>query len=765
MPKRPNTVLRILVPALAILLGLGVVAAVFVNAGGGRQSPAPPAGAPAEAGAGKDAGRGQPGAPAEGPPPAQVETGLEEDAATEPAPETGVPGEAFTRAELEALRALSFAGDPLATGFAPLGGLGFESPYAMRVDFSHIGAGIRSLRLAREFDSVASERRARRGEEVDPERFVEVQGQAASPTAIIVPMAALGIEIDGVLVPLTSAAGEPAWRQVAADRPGAFEAFVVDGEGERVLRVERVYTLEPGSHDLRIRQRVENLTDRPMTIRWRQFGQIDLFPDAGYGGEKRRVRFGYLPDARSEPSRQWVGASDFLWPRNKFIGAGGVPAGEKDFPGGMIWPNARSREREYELVWVGVTNRYFAAVAHPLIDVDAAAPDKRFENVERVDRVVLPGKDAMVLGFQAPAEPLAPGGTRSYDMGLYAGPLSKDVLAAQPMLQRLGVDGIIVYNFGGFCAFCTFTWLTTPLLGLLRFFAGLTGDWALAIILLVVCVRTLLHPVTRWSQIRMQVFGKQMQNMAPKQKAIQEKYKDDKQRMQQEMARLWREEGISPAGFLGCLPMFLQSPVWIALYATLYFAVELRHEPAFFGVFQALTNNAWPFLADLAEPDRAIYFGGAGITLPLVGEINSINLLPLLLGVVFYIQQKYLTPPTTGALTPEQESQQRMMKIMMVVMFPLIMYPAPSGLALYFITNSVLGILESRWIRRHVEASGMLEPDRLKKKPREGGFMARLKQMAEEQQKLQAQRGTSPKRAPRVPERESGPSSRRYKKR
>ncbi len=130
--------------------------------------------------------------------------------------------------------------------------------------------------------------------------------------------------------------------------------------------------------------------------------------------------------------------------------------------------------------------------------------------------------------------------------------------------------------------------LTGPLLALLHLLHDITFDWALAIILLVVCVRSVLHPITRWSQLRMLVFGKQMQGMAPKQKAIQEKYKDDPQRLQQEMAKLWREEGISPAGFLGCLPMFLQSPVWIALYAMLYFTIDLRHEPAFFGVFQKI---------------------------------------------------------------------------------------------------------------------------------------------------------------------------------
>ena len=370
-----------------------------------------------------------------------------------------------------------------------------------------------------------------------------------------------------------------------------------------------------------------------------------------------------------------------------------------------------------------------------------------------------------MLSYHSPASSLAPGGTIDYSMGLYAGPLNKSVIRSESMLERLGIDKIVVYNFGGMCAFCTFAWLTGPLLGLLRFLHSLTGDWALAIILLVVCVRSVLHPITRWSQIKMLVFGKQMQNIAPKQKILQERYKDDRQRQQQEMAKLWREEGISPAGFLGCLPMLLQSPVWIALYATLFFAAELRHEPAFFGVFQALTNNAWPFLEDLAKPDRAIYFGNKGPSLPLMGQINSINVLPLLLGVVFYLQQKYLQPPTSGAMTPEQKSQQKMIKIMMVVMFPLIMYGAPSGLSLYFITNSTLGIIESRWIRNQATESGRLEDGNLKKKPKQGGFMARLQKLAQEkQQQQEAQRGMSAKRLPKQGKVDNTPP-RKYKKR
>jgi YidC/Oxa1 family membrane protein insertase len=151
------------------------------------------------------------------------------------------------------------------------------------------------------------------------------------------------------------------------------------------------------------------------------------------------------------------------------------------------------------------------------------------------------------------------------------------------------------------------------------------------------------------------------------------------------------------------------------------------------------------FLGDLAEPDRFVYFGRAIFTLPFMGPIDSFNLLPLLLGVVFFLQQKYLTPPTTTPLTPEQEQQQKIMKVMMVVMFPLLMYNAPSGLSLYFLVNSSLGILESRWIRAHINKHDLLKPVK-KGPPKPGSFMERLQKLAEERQRQMMGRGQQPPR-------------------
>jgi YidC/Oxa1 family membrane protein insertase len=158
--------------------------------------------------------------------------------------------------------------------------------------------------------------------------------------------------------------------------------------------------------------------------------------------------------------------------------------------------------------------------------------------------------------------------------------------------------------------------------------------------------------------------------------------------------------------------MVLQMPIWMALYAVLYIAFELRQQPAFFGIFQSISPD-WAFLSDLSAPDHLIVLPFS-VNLYLF-TLESINLVPLLMGVVFWLQQKYSAPPTT-ALTPEQEQQQKIMKVMMPIMFPLMLYNAPSGLTLYIATSTFIGFLESKRIRGQIERM-----DLLKAGPRKGG--------------------------------------------
>jgi YidC/Oxa1 family membrane protein insertase len=712
-----------------------------------------------------------------------------------PSPRPRTPAEtasAPNQTSLAALRARTFD-DP--TTPPPLGSIDGMGGDTMLVEFSPFGSGIASLKLGEGFfkDVGGTEH-----VELQAQQSVQRQGRS-SLTAV--PFAALAITVsdntpDGTSNSSTIGLAAPGTWRAVGDTPGHFEAFIDDADGNPVLRLDRRYSLTPGTFRITIDRTIENLTDRELTVAWQSAGPIDLpMPVTRYGGDKRRVRFGYLFNEKTQAGFETVTADGELMGRGTALGKHGPDeAGYEGWkPTAPLWPNKKIAKDDQRLVWCAFTDRYFGVAVHPIYDPATPGPNgenKIFEDVSTIDRLVLnpylPRKEAdstvMIMRVNATPETIAAGTASTTTTGVYAGPLLKGPLTADPLLTSLNLNGLIAYNFGGPCGeMCTFSWLTYILMGVLRFTHSLVGDWALAIIILVLIVRTCLHPITKWSQIRLQRFSKQMQAIAPKQQKIREKYKDDQKRQQQEMAKLWQEEGINPAGALGCLPMLLQSPVWIALYATLYFATELRHEAAFWGVFQKISGGEWMFLADLARPDRAIPLPASWhFTPPLVGgiygEIRSINLLPVLMGVVFFLHQKYLSPPPSASMSAEMEQQQKIMKVMFPLMMPIFMYAAPSGLTIYFITNSTLGILENKHIRSSAEKKGLLDPEKIKaekaaKRARSGkpdkpgggsgGFMAKLQALAEQQQAAQQQKAKKVQNTARKPE----VKDRNYKKR
>lgn len=739
MAEAPNKALRWGVIVVAVLAGIGLFTATLRNSSNQiNKPPAPPAGqTPAATPAGQPPAA-TPGAAAG----AGATPGPEKAPA---APEAAAPAPG---AKMPALAAQD-VGDGKAVP-ASIGGVDAAGKAYQKVDFSLTGAGVRVVTLARYYT------------QIDQTEHVELQAQRETLDGrVITAMGLLGVQLDGVYVDLYR---PTVWRETG---PGEFEAMVVEKEGGKaVARVVRRYVLSPESYTIQVRQRVENLTGRPLSVEWFQLGTNDMPTEkVTYGGDRRRLKFGYLIDPTSDPARQIVFANDssLVLDHTQVVGAqkdaSGAPLAEAE-----LWPNATSKKRGYELVWLGTTNRYFAAAVLPLIDASSAKPAKAMSKVRSVDRYLLTASDHEQLAparLNGAAETAPAGGSTDFSLGLYVGPQSAQQVAKDPLALAAGLDQVVHFSFGGPCGCCTFAWLTEPLLKLLILLHDhVTHDWGIAIVLLVVIVRTLLHPVTKWTQIRMQRFGKQMQSIAPKMQQIKEKYANDQVKLQAETGKLWKEEGISPVSMLGCMTTFIQTPVWMALSAMLFFAIELRHQHGLYGVFQTMgtPSGTFPywFLGDLAEPDRFLYFHRTVVTMPLMGEITSFNVLPIFMGVLFYVQQKYISPPQTSAtMTPEQETQMKMMKWMTVFMFPLMMYNAPSGLTLYFFANSLLGILEGKWIKRHIEKHDLLNLDKMRAakaaKPKAGGWMARLqeraekaRQMQEEMQKQQRKAGGPP---------------------
>lgn len=182
-----------------------------------------------------------------------------------------------------------------------------------------------------------------------------------------------------------------------------------------------------------------------------------------------------------------------------------------------------------------------------------------------------------------------------------------------------------------------------------------------------------------------------MQKMGPEIQRIKEKYADDKEALNREMMEFYKKRGFSPV--MGCLPMFLQMPIWIALWGGLQASVELRHA-AFLPVW----------ITDLSAPDALLTWTAQ---LPVIG--NQLNLLPLLLTVAMFFQAKM--QPTAAAATPDQARQQQMMKWMMPAMMLFIFYSTPSGLTLYIMASTAAGVVEQVVIKKHMAAREAVEAE------------------------------------------------------
>jgi len=213
-----------------------------------------------------------------------------------------------------------------------------------------------------------------------------------------------------------------------------------------------------------------------------------------------------------------------------------------------------------------------------------------------------------------------------------------------------------------------FAVLSHILLRGLRIFYGWFGNWGLAVIFLTFVIKLILLPVTHKSLKSMRIMQAEMAVLKPQMDEINERYKDRPDVKQQKVMELYKENGINPLKQMsGCLPMFLQMPIWIALYRMISESVELYRAPFYF------------WLDDLSAQDP--YY-----------------ILPALLGVAMFLQQ--LVTPQPGV----DNAQAKMMKWMMPAMFLFIMLNMPSGLVLYIFANTLLTIVQQQIINRMIPA-------------------------------------------------------------
>jgi len=583
---------------------------------------------------------------------------------------------------------------------ASLGTLTDPATAKMEVDFTRAGAGISSIRFSDIFETVNGKLawdkyRSTGGEQppIDEMYLLSTTHELAYnsdqgiQTAAISVLGASQITINGELLHLTS---PTVWNITGK---GSFEATVVDESNTEVVKITRVWTLDE-AYGLLLKQQVHNLSSATLDVEWLQYGPPSLRVDRSRYMDRRRFRFGWeLSDVYDPKQAAPIQSSDFLYEYADAAKVGSEP----------LWPTTETTEDGLKLSWFASTNRYFALAVFPNMGDDGKGPRLLKNTVEVItaQTVGVDDQEFILTALWAPNTSVESNGILDLTMGLYAGPLKRSVLDNVQPYVSLSMRGMVLYQMSSMCAICTFQWLADFLAIVLTTLDHyVVFDWGLAIILLVLIVRTLLHPITKKSQINMQRFGKVMQKLKPEIDKLKSKYPNEPKKVQSEQMALMQKHGVNPFQMLGCLPMFLQMPIWVALYALLYFMFDIRQEPAFFGVFQMI--GGWPFLADLSASDH--FFGAFNEpTQFFMWNITGINLLPILMGVIFFIQQKYMSPQSGAAMTSEQQSQQKIMRIMMVVLFPVMLYSAPSGLTLYILTSSAVGILESRHIRKHVD--------------------------------------------------------------
>jgi YidC/Oxa1 family membrane protein insertase len=501
------------------------------------------------------------------------------------------------------------------------------------------------------------------------------------------------------------------WTEV---QPGWFQTEIKDSNsGTTILAVTRRFILPEGRYDITLEQRVENRSGRSLSLSWVQFGPGDLVVDqTTYLRDVRRFHMGYLFDPQRDPDQAHVVSQGMMRERTQVITMAEEFALARDE--NRIWPNEQAIEEDLRLSWFGATNRYFSLCVHAPYD-PPSNPSRQMSAIDRIEPAIgsaANDEQTLSTSLHGTWRDVAPEAVAQWDLGVYAGPLQREVLKEEQPYRALHMGGLILYLMSGCCTFCTFAWLADFMVVFLSFIHSGVFDWGVSIMILVCVVRLLLHPITRKGQIGMQRSAKAMGEIKPELDKLRERFPNDQEKMRQEQMRLMQEKGVNPLGCAtGMLPMFLQMPIWIALYAVLFFAFELRQEWAFYGVFQLF--DGWAFLGDLSAPDNFIDFGVSYDI--LFFQFTGINLLPLLMGVVFFIQQKYMTPPTAATMTDDQKRQQKMMKVMMLVLFPVMLYGAPSGLTLYILTSSVIGTIESRYIRKHLkqteEAMEQVEAD------------------------------------------------------
>ena len=498
-----------------------------------------------------------------------------------------------------------------------------------------------------------------------------------------------------------------------------FEAAIKNKDtGELVLKLTKTYRVVPGSYHLDCVLTVENLSAAKQTVHFNLAGPIGIGRE-GFRSDMRNLVGGFLTSKGEIVSSRRDLVVGF--PINLFTKKVGIKDSTLKYQQAqntqdqsqikqakeelLIGRNLPDDLKNPHFLWAAISNKYFTAILRPVPDEGAKYcswvkegtawyynPDGDQKGGTGDETI---GADLKIAPVVLPAAGQA-NSTRLYGFQLYIGPKDKDLFYKNDQYRELGFAHTITFMPCCCCPAQIIQPLAFLILTVMKWMYGFIGNYGIVIIILVFLMRLAMHPVTKKSQVSMNKFTKVLSD--PEVQQIRKKYAKNQMEMNKRILAFQKERGLSPATpVMGMLPMMLQMPIWIALWSAVNASIDLRG---------AAFLPFW--ITDLSVPDALIRF--STITVPLLGwKIESLNLLPILMGIAFYLQQKLMPSQAAATTNPQMAQQQKMMMVMMPILFPLMLYKTASGVNLYIMSSVFAGVVEQYIIRKHLREKEQTE--------------------------------------------------------